>query len=209
MMSQTISKVFTYTIVAMLVSLLVAMTVLTTGCKTTKKTATKEVSSEVVNADSVVNEKALEVNRDSDKETEITLKDTTIGVAGADVKYSGDADTVIKKGNITLKTWTDRKGVRHTECKADSLTMVIRGLVRERMKLIRTVDSMAFASHYKKDSNTVKVKAVERTAEVKKTGAGWAKVAMWLLIAFVAGMAAQRWVTPIIKRFVTWQISGR
>jgi len=208
MMSQTISKVFAYTIVAMMVSLLIAMTVLASGCKSLKKTTTKEVTTQVVNADSVANEKAAEVNRDSEKETEITLKDTTIGVAGADVKYSGDGDTVIKQGNITLKTWTDRKGVRHTECKADSLTMVIRGLVRERMKLIRTVDSMAFASYYKKDSNTVAVKAVERTAEVKKTGAGCAKVAVWLLIACVSGMAVQKWVMPIIKRFWRWQISN-
>ena len=68
--------------------------------------------------------------------SERQVHDTVVGVPGNEISIIYLHDTVIKKGNVRLAV---RGNV--IDCSADSLTLVIDNLVREKQVLSRSIDS--------------------------------------------------------------------
>ena len=97
--------------------------------------------------------------------------DTAVGVHGGFVEVNeavdANLDTSIKVGNVTLTTYTDNKGTRHIKCAADSLTLVIRGLVRDKEAYRSRYDSVlrVGASVVKTSDSTTLHKVVRKENE--------------------------------------------
>lgn len=180
-MQRNINNLLIGLFACMAAGLVIVIVLFMTGCRSMKTTtsqtavtvaakkdsASKELHTAVVRADSVV----------SEKET----KDTAIGLPGEVIHYDGVADTVVKKGNLTLRTWTDKKGKKHTECKADSLTLVVERLIKERTVILRNNDSLAYVLDYMKDSSGYSHEVVANKEMVKESGSFW----FWLKISAV------------------------
>ena len=145
--------------------------------------------------------------------TIVTVRDTAVGVPGATVTIvladsNRDDEVNEKKGNVTLHAWTDKKGNRHEECKADSLTIVINNRVQENSYMRKSIEDYvsqnAITDHSEiKDSVA---SSATLTEVVKKENSGFfARVGVFLkfLGLFLLGCLTGYFIIPkIIKVFV-------
>ncbi len=98
----------------------------------------------------------------------VAVKDTAIGIASRVISLTEVAnaknDTTVTNGNVSLHIYSLPDGRRKADCKADSLTVVIEKLTKERDYYRHEADSSYVAvvkDFYSKDSTTVESKVVE------------------------------------------------
>lgn len=171
-----------------------------TGCKTLRHTS-ERVTAAARLTDSASNTRTEKVAEVTASATNKETKDTTVGLRPISISHTGDNDTVIRSGHVTLRTYTGKDGRRHTECTADSLTLVIKGLVRERETLTHSRDSAISALEQRKTEQHTHVNTLKEV--VRETNRGFvflAKHALYVLLALLAGMAIQKWTMPFINR---------
>lgn len=145
----------------------------------------------------------------TDKET----KDTAVGISGNEIDFTaidGEiGDTAIQSGNVTLHVYKDANGDTRIKCKADSLTIVIQKLQRERQTLNHTVDSLKTRSVY------IGFGTVDSTASttlekvvMKETKGFWEglkdvfrRLLSYLLAAIIGAILEEIFRRIIIKRY--------
>lgn len=155
------------------------------GCKTIKSTAKTQTAAiaTTVKRDSTNNQKATA----EDLERYLHIEETTIeGVPGANISLEYEAndpvDTTITSGHTTLTAYTDSKGIRHINCKTDSLVKVINRLTIDSGMKSRRYDSLLFMSRLTDthaDSTTL------NEVVTKEQHGWWAALGNWLVISVV------------------------
>lgn len=110
--------------------------------------------------------------------------DTAVGISGNNIglvldNLHTDADTFIKKGNLTFHAYTDNKGARHLDCKEDSVTLVLRNFMMEEVYHNYRFDSLGTYYRHVMDSVATRdsVAHLERHTVVKEKREGWMAVA--------------------------------
>lgn len=158
-----------------------------TGCRTVKS---MEHSSYVRVKDTLHTDTLERVRDVSSSIVTRETKDSTVGVAGSTVAYTGNGDTTVRNGNATLRTYTGRDGRKRTECACDSITLVVTKLVRENSSLVRYKDSLRATgrqvAHVADSSDYLQ-------ETVMKGNAGfvaWVGRMLWYLLVLVLGFAA-------------------
>jgi len=137
---------------------LLALCLAMTGCGVAGKVTTK-VSGHVAVSVAIDSMAGKTNTRQKDSAVYTSkMTDTAIGVTGHEVTLEvpkgSDLDTAVKQGNVTLHTYTAPDGTRRISCKADSLTLVIRNLIRENAYMVHSIDSLndTWAMKVKSDS---------------------------------------------------------
>lgn len=174
-----------------------------TGCRQWKHIRKTDITLTSTKSDSVKIILSERVSAQKTKDVQREVRDTTVGIAPTGIVCEGCADTVIRKGNITLRTYTDSKGKRHTECLADSLTLVIRGLIWEREILVQSRDSIIKDSSFHASQGRESTSTV--TEVVRQTNGGFIfamKHTLYIVLAVFTGMALQKWIMPFIKSII-------
>ncbi len=160
------------------------------GCRTAKSSKS-EISARVVRRDSV---------SESDTATKVAMADsffhshieddTTIGIGSGSAGFvfdpKSDIDTTVRSGNITAHAHTDSKGKLHIECHEDSLTLVVKRMVRDSVRLATRVDSS-----YVEGQRSVVVKSDSTNVQksvVKVKGSNWLAELQHLVLCFFAGV---------------------
>jgi hypothetical protein len=163
------------------------------GCRTIKeRRAVTSVQVDSVRKDSVLTTVAVR-ERELTKET----KDSAVGVAGGSVSVTLDTgkvhDTTVRKGNVSLRLYTGKNGKQMAECRADSLTLVIRNMSRELLVLKNSNETYGRVTAKEKQVTAT----TERVDKVVRAGVPWW---LWLLLGAVAS-----WVVRVgFNRFMMW-----
>lgn len=183
---------------------LILCTLLAAACRTIKHTENVHVA--VSKTDSTRNDSLKIVVRSDSSAHELIIKDSAIGISGGQVSFLLDElseDTIVKKGNITAHAYRDSKGKRHVECTADSLTIVISNVTRERDFFKHGFDSICNTSVFNtrdidSSSTTLKeVEAIERTGFWERIKEGLYSLLLYLIAAVIG---AAGW--ELIRRLV-------
>jgi hypothetical protein len=196
---------YSNSLLAAIISFVLAIAFSIAGCKTTKIVTDNTA---VHKSDTAASCDSQTVNKGSAQGSSVEKKDTAITVPGGetsqdftdiDLKPAVDAagDTVgrfyrFDQGHVHGEVTVDPKGKVNVKCKADSLQMVIRNLVREKYWLMQWKDSTVFASNYhesRTDSTHLKTVIAQETGGWLKQAGRW----VWNVFA-VFGILCLVWI---------------
>lgn len=178
------------------------------SCNTVRRI--QSVSTTIIK-DSVRNDSTRAVSRvDSNVHSHIE-KDSAIGISGGesdiylnavDLKPVTDADGNIQErlfegvsnnGSVHSSLFIGKDGKAHFRCKADSLTIVIKGLIRDSVFMSHRFDSLSSTMH----TGDASIASL-RTVVVEEHKGWWAKglktVIICILIGFVLGFFVKRFI---------------
>ncbi len=165
-----------------------AGTFMFTSCRVMKPVSVKTRDSIVVRIKDSTVVHDVTVTKDS-----IVVKDSTIGIAGSStgvtIQNGSTIDTTTHEGNVNLHRYVDNKGKEHIDCNSDSLTLVIKNLIREKTESSQRYDSMSIAKDSVSRSHS---EVVVKQQALSWWGRLWTNVEKyfaWLGVATLAFLA--------------------
>ena len=142
------------------------------------------------------------VNHKTVMKDSVVMRDSVIGIKGnstsLELQQGSDEDTTIEQGNVNLHRYVDKNGTEHIDCKADSLTLVVKNLTYEKSVISNTNDSLT------KQINSSAITHSKETVKVQQLswfGRLWAsveKIFAWFGLGCLVALIIILW-----KKFAT------